>query len=69
MKNIISENDSVAFYLNHIDNSCEEISLALDRGDTQAIKTCVKHIQHANYQIYRELECTEIPEGTVALSL
>lgn len=69
MKNIIRENDFVKHCLEQIDSSCGEILLALDSGDTQEIEHCVKNIYHASDEIYSELESTEIPEETVALSV
>lgn len=69
MKNIFSENDFIELYLEQIDSSCDDISLALDSGDAKEIESCVKTIQHASDELYRELESTEIPEETVALSV
>ena len=70
MKNIISENDFIEYYLENIDSACDDIVSSVNRGDDiQVIECCVRNIRHASDEIYRELECTEILEETVALSV
>lgn len=67
MRNIFDVNNQIELYLEQIGSACDDILVGY--CDIHHIDSHIKTILHANAQLYSELEDTEIPEETVALSV